>query len=131
MTVAVVENALPTVSPADRDVRMPWPVDWNVRSDVTDYGACRRMWSAALLCCLRDVFVGTNAHEKRHVGIGNRVSRSWVGSVDFMMMCQLAGLNPEAVRDRMRNIENDPDLQFRLTNITAQGGIRVRKKESE
>lgn len=92
--------------------RMPWPASWFDRNDPADSHRCLQLWSEALRMLLVDAceevckdFDRRDAwdrqSEKMRRGPRPMVRSVWVGSSDFMAVCALAGLDGEAIRDRV------------------------------
>ena len=88
--------------------------------------ACRALWAAVLTNVLRDLCgcgtaKGTNTQNTR--AAARAAAEAWVGSFprrDFRLVCDLAGLEPAAVHDRLRALTRLPleDRQDRLGLLT-------------
>ena len=87
-------------SPADPD-RMPWPSDWTARRDPADATACRRMWSSVLRSALFEVVSGEIQVQSERRQSRPAVDRHYLDTRDFGDVCNLAGLDPIAVRERV------------------------------
>lgn len=83
--------------------RLPWPEDWFDRTDSGQAQACRDLWGAALLACVRHA-IGAAGMTDTRLNAGARILNvDWFRSKDFHMMCALAGLDGVAMMDRLSN----------------------------
>lgn len=87
--------------------RLPWPERWWTERDSGDYRACRELWAASLLHCLRAA-LGLESYNDSYLGKGTMVGIGWIGSRDFHMVCALAGLDGSAVEYRLKTVAEDP-----------------------
>ena len=81
-------------------------------------GACRALWTAVLTNALRDLCgcgTGKGADTQNVRAAARAAAEAWVGPWprrDFRLVCDLAGLEPEAVHDRLRAlIALSPDVR--------------------
>lgn len=90
--------------------REPWPASWFAVNDPADAYRCQQMWGEALRLLLIDVCKDVQAVFERQAvwdamrtkhGLRPIIRPSWVTSADFHLVCALAGLDGEAVADRV------------------------------
>lgn len=72
-------------------------------------GSCRALWLGVVHQALEDLISNDESYEGL---INSGCARRWFFFVNssFPMVCQLAGLNPYAVRKRAREIRDNPSL---------------------
>lgn len=92
--------------------REPWPDSWFTHTDAGDGHRCLQMWAECLRICLVEAADQTCKDyeaqaawdakpEKLRKGPRPIVRSSWIGTSDFMQVCALAGLDGQAVLDRI------------------------------
>ena len=114
--LADLQSAIPerAVGEPGWEVTRPvWPDSWFEAHDPGDAAACRRLWAAALLACIRDTVEGTRRGEALRLGSTLTVS-GWIESRDFHEMWALAGVDGVAVADRLARIDQDPAMLERI-----------------
>lgn len=101
--------------------RLPWPDDWFDHTDSGQIKACRSIWGAALLACIRHALDASGMTDKR-LNAGARVLNvDWFRSRDFHMMCALAGLDGVAMMDRLSDPARRDDIVARLSANPKEG----------
>jgi hypothetical protein len=92
--------------------REPWPDSWFTHTDAGDGHRCLQMWAECLRICLVEAADQTCKDyeaqaawdakpEKLRKGPRPIVRSSWIRTSDFMQVCALAGLDGQAVLDRV------------------------------
>jgi hypothetical protein len=94
---------------ADPD-RLPWPDDWFDHTDSGQAQACRDLWGAALIACIRTALDATGVYDGRPSRETVNLSSSWFRSSDFHMMCALAGLDGVACMNRLIDPDRVPEI---------------------
>lgn len=125
---------------AREDPELAWPdYWWSEAADPGDIRACRALWSAALLGMLRDIVLAL----RRACGpepTRERVEHfwpheaGWLGSRDFVMVCDLAGVDAGAVFERMSAIRSVPERMndiFRSVNPESYSQTERRLREAQ
>ena len=110
--IQAVAPELPIGEPGWEATRPVWPDTWFEARDPGDADACRRLWSRALLECIRDT-VRESGDRSSYLG-ATQTGRGWIGSRDFYEMCVLAGVEGAAVAERLARLDADPELRARL-----------------
>jgi hypothetical protein len=93
--------------------RAPWPEEWFATNDPAHGYRCQRMWAECLRMSLLDVCetyckdcdrrdAWDRASDVFRQGPRPEVRPSWVGSADFHLVCALAGLDGDAVAQRVK-----------------------------
>lgn len=87
--------------------------------DGSEAGRLRRLWQAVLARAIEDAAGRVGAlDDPDERGQCQRAAAAWVGRRDFGTVCHLAGLDPDAVRDRLRRAGVDAVAQ-RLAGVAA------------
>ena len=87
--------------------RLPWPADWlDVRTS-GEVRACRTLWQAVLMSCLRSAMGEITSFD--HQSGSQQVSVSWIGGRDFHLVCALAGFDGDAVASRLAKMRETPE----------------------
>ena len=76
---------------------MPWPESWLNSNDPLDGARCRGLWQAVMTSCLIGA-LDDHLDPKRRAD----VPESWIGGASFRMIADMAGLDAEAIEDRVR-----------------------------
>ena len=108
---------------ADPD-RAPWPADFFSSADPGEAERCRRLWCAILATNAKE---GIRAAVRRLSGMPTTAAlaacESWIGSRDFMQVCDLAGLDGRALADRIEPLLNNlAQAQALLDRLTSKAG---------
>lgn len=93
--------------------------------DAAFASAARALWAAVLAQAIRDAFwndVTSHPEFRRH----KRDARSWLlaGGRDYHDVCLMAGVSPEALRERVRRAMDDPKEADRLVRAISRIGDR-------
>ncbi len=129
--------ALCAVEPA----REPWPDSWFAHTDAGDGHRCLQMWAECLRICLVDACDEAcktfeaqakwdATPEKMRKGPRPLPRNAWVGTSDFMQVCALAGLDGQAVLDRvapqLSQLATAAELGIALSGAARRGFANVR-----
>lgn len=69
-------------------------------TDDGDAAACRRLWVSVLVLAMKDCFQPLRG-EFRVPSLQRVQARSWIGSRDFRSVCELAGVDPERMQEKI------------------------------
>jgi hypothetical protein len=94
--------------------RLNWPDDWFDYTDSGQIAACRALWGAALLACIRSALGAIGANDAKNT---RTVSLSWFQTKDFHTMCALAGFDGVALADRLTDPARVAEIAKRLEPV--------------
>jgi hypothetical protein len=105
---------------ADPD-RLPWPDEWFAQTDSGQAQACRQLWGAVLLACVRDV-LGLDDKMARQIGyVRGSVSDSFFHTRDFHTICACAGFDGVALAERLTDPARRPQIAEALLGAPKGG----------
>ena len=96
-------------------------------SDDGDAAACRRLWVSVLALALKDCFQPLRG--PLHVASDERVdARRWIGSRDFRAVCELVGVDPERLQEKVgdfirREASGEMTAQQIMAELNRRAGI--------
>lgn len=88
--------------------RAPWPEGWLDHHDSADGYRCRALWGEVLRFSLADICLEASKRHRRR-NVGPPTTFGWLGTRDFRMVCDLAGLDAAAIEQRVRPMLATPE----------------------
>jgi hypothetical protein len=88
----------------------------------------RQLWAAVLLEGLRCSLPEMRTRFMMEVGPREAFDEDWIGSFDFELVCDLAGVDAVAVADGIAVLRRHPEDLARLNELVKSGALRDERK---